>query len=305
MRSSAQRAAFAGVAITSLLLSACGRDTLDPGGPKVTALKSVAVNVTPDPDLQKLLPASLRNQGTWTIGTDASYAPNEFTVSGSQIRGMDIDLLTAIATKLGLKLSFQDANFDSLVGGVASGKYPMAISSFTINPDREKQILMVKYFTAGTGWAVQKGNPKKINLDDLCGHSIGVQKTTVEVDDVNARSKKCTEAGKPAITAVVEDQQSKVTADLLTGKVDAMSADSPVAYWAVTQNSDQLQRLGTMYATAPYGIAVPKSSPQLATAISKTLEALKKDGAYDQILKNWTNSDGAVSAFPINPQVSG
>lgn len=305
MRPSAQRAALAGVAITSLLLTACRRDTLDPGGPQAAAIKSVAVKVVADPNLEKLVPPSTRSQGTLTIGTDASYAPNEYTVNGNHIQGMDIDLLTAIATKLGLKLNFQNGNFDSLVGGVGSGKYAMGISSFTINPDREKQILMVEYFNAGTGWATAKGNPKNINIDDLCGKSVGIQKATVQVDDVTARSKKCTAAGKPAISQVVEDAQSKVTADLLAGKVVAMAADSPVAYWAVAQNAAQLDKLGSLYDAAPYGVAVPKSNPQLATAVSKAFEALKNDGTYAQILKNWNNADGAVSTFPVNPQVSG
>ncbi len=51
------------------------------------------------------------------------------------------------------------------------------ISSFTITND-SKAVNFVDYFNAGVLWAVQKGNPKGINMDDLCGKKIGVQTGT-------------------------------------------------------------------------------------------------------------------------------
>ena len=86
---------------------------------------------------------------------------------------------------------------------------------------------MVSYFSAGTQWATKKGNPEKVSLDDACGKAIGVQKGTVQVDDLAARSKKCTDAGKPAINPIVQEGQDQVTADLVSGKTVAMLADSP------------------------------------------------------------------------------
>lgn len=297
-----------GSAAVAVLLTAalagCGSDTLDPGGsPSASSQTSVPVTVVKDDALAALVPDDVRKAGTLTVGTDASYAPNEFTVNGNQIKGMDIDLLSAVASKLGLKLTFQNGNFDSLVGGVASSKYALGVSSFTINSDRLKQITMVQYFSAGTAWAVSKNSSKKVDPNDACGLTVGVQKGTVQVDDLTARSKKCTAAGKPAITQIVEDAQAKVTADLIAGKVDAMAADSPVANWAVAQNAQSLEKVGTMYDAAPYGIAFAKNDTKFAEAVSKALEALAKDGSYKKILANWSNTEGAVSQFPVNPQV--
>ena len=63
---------------------------------------------------------------------------------------------------------------------------------------------MVSYYSAGTQWAVAKGNPKNVNIDDACGMTVGVQKGTVQLEDLAARSKKCTDAGKPAIMQVIQ-----------------------------------------------------------------------------------------------------
>lgn len=294
------------VTMSAAMLAGCGSDTLDPGGQtSASSHSSVAVTVTKDEKLAALVPAELRNKGTLTVGTDASYAPNEFTVDGNTIKGMDIDLLTAVASKLGLKLMFENGNFDSLIGGIASGKYDLGISSFTINNERMKQITMVQYLNAGTTWATTKNQTKQINTSAPCGLTVGVQKGTVQVDDIAAKDKACRAAGKPAIKSVVEDAQSKVTADLMAGKVDAMLADSPVANWAVAQNAEALKTTGQMYDAAPYGVAVNKSQKSFAEAVSKALAELEKDGTYQKILENWSYRDGSVSEFPVNPSVKG
>ncbi len=71
---------------------------------------------------------------------------------------------------------------------------------------------MVSYFSAGTQWATKTGNPSGINPDDACGKKVAVQTGTVQVDDITARSKKCTDAGKPAITIDQYQAQSDATA---------------------------------------------------------------------------------------------
>ena len=146
-----------------------------------------------------------------------------------------------------------------------------------------------------------KGNPKKVDPENACGLSIGVQKGTVQIDDLTARSKKCTDAGKKAITQIVEQAQSKVTADVVSGKAAAMLADSPVGLYAVKQTSGQLEALGKIYAAAPYGFVIPKSETAFAQAIADALTSLNSTGDYKKALSTWGNDSGAISTFAVNP----
>jgi polar amino acid transport system substrate-binding protein len=288
----------AGTAILGLALSACGSSSLSTPGPSA----SPAAVQTKDAALVALLPAKIKAAGTIVVGTDATYAPNEFLAAdGKTVEGMDVDLFKAVAQKFGVTVNWVPANFDSIILGVDSGKYDVGVSSFTINPERLKQVNMVSYFNAGTQWAVLKGNPKKVNPDNACGMSIGVQKGTVELDDLTARSKKCTDAGKKAITQIVEQAQAKVTADVVSGKADAMLADSPVGLYAVKQTGGQLEALGKIYAAAPYGIVVPKSETAFAQGIADALKSLNANGAYKKALSTWGNEAGAISTFVVNP----
>jgi polar amino acid transport system substrate-binding protein len=288
----------AGAAIMGLALSACGSSSLSSTSPT----SKPAANQKVDQALAAKLPAKIKSAGKIVIGTDATYAPNEFLAAdGKTVKGMDVDLFNAVAQKFGVKTQWVPSGFSTIILGVNSGKYDIGVSSFTVNEKRKKQVNMVSYFNAGTQWATLKGNPKKVNPDNACGLNIGVQKGTTQLDDITARSKTCTTAGKKAINLVVEESQAKVTADVVSGKSLAMAADSPVCLYAVKQTNGQLEPLGKVYDAAPYGAVVPKSETAFAQALADAFKSLDSSGDYKKALSTWGNETGAISNFAVNP----
>ena len=292
-------------ATLALSLAACGGSTGSsstssaPGG---GSSSNPAAGVSADQALAKKIPTTIASDGTITVGTDATYAPNEFLAKdGKTVVGFDIDLFNAVAAKLGLKAKFSPAPFNAIIPGVSSGKYEIGVSSFTINKDREKQTNMVSYFSAGTLWASKKGNPSNVDPNNACGKKIAVQKATVQVDDVLARSKKCTAAGKPAIQVDQYQGQDQATAAVVSGKDEAMLADSPVIAYAVLQTKGQMAKLGAIYDSAPYGYVVAKKDTAFADALAGALKALIKDGTYKKILDTWYVGDGALNNPQVNP----
>ncbi len=222
-------AAVAVGAALSLAASACGSSSLGGsagGGPS----NSVTPTGSVDQALVAKLPAKVKAAGKIVVGVDATYAPNEFLgPDGKTVEGMDVDLFNAIAQTFGVKVDWQPAPFDSIILGVNSGKYDIGISSFSVTSDREKQATMVSYFTAGTQWATAKGQPQ----EDRPGQRLRPQHRGPEGHDPARRrrrpsSKKCTNAGKKAINIAVYADQGQATASVVTGKNDAMLADSPV-----------------------------------------------------------------------------
>src|SRR5689334_9182361 len=158
---------------------------------------------------------------------------------------------------------------------------------------------MVSYFSAGTQWAAKKG--ATINSDDACGKKIAVQTATVQVDDITARSKKCTDAGKAKITIDQYQAQSDATNAVVTGKDDAMLADSPVCAYAVKQTNGQLELVGSVYDSAPYGYVVKHDQQPFAEALQGALTAVIADGTYRKVLDKWGVAGGAVTSSAINP----
>jgi polar amino acid transport system substrate-binding protein len=295
-----RRGALLGLVLAVALVAAgCGDDGADSGSTETTAGAAPAV----DEALAAKVPAEIKSDGKVLIGTDASYAPNEFLdADGKTVVGWDVDLFNAVAAKLGLQTEWQSATFDAIIPGIQSGKYEMGISSFTINDERKQQVNMVSYFSAGTQWGTKTGNPTGVQPDDACGKKVAVQTNTVQdTEDLPKRDEACTAAGNPAITVDRYQRQDQATAAVVSGKDDAMLADSPVLAYAVKQTNGQLELLGDIYDAAPYGYVIEKDQTEFAQAVADAVQALITDGTYKTILDKWGVGAGAIDNPAVNP----
>ncbi|HEV8568750.1 MAG TPA: ABC transporter substrate-binding protein [Actinoplanes sp.] len=296
-RTTPHRRAILGLAVVAALtasMAACGGESNGGSGTGATA---PAASSSVDSALAAKVPADIKAAGKLIVGTDSTYAPSEFLdTDGKTVIGFDVDLFNAVAAKLGLTTEWQSATFGNIIPGVNSGKYNAGVSSFTINPDRLKQVNMVSYFSAGTQWAAKTGTT--IDPDNACGKKVAVQAGTVQVDDITARSKKC---GSNKITIDQYQKQSDATNAVVTGKDDAMLADSPVCAYAVKQTNGQLALAGDIYDSAPYGYVLPKDQTDFADAIAGSVQALITDGTYKSILAKWGVDAGAITTPAVNP----
>lgn len=297
------RRALALSGVLVLAATGCGSNSLSGGG-STSAPATSAPSSAPGssgPDLSGSLPAKVKAAGKISVGIDTTYPPNEF-LQGTQAVGMDVDIFNAVAAKFGVTAEYHSAAFPTIITGVQGGKYDVAISSFTVNAQRKQVVNMVSYFNAGTQWATAKGNPKGVDADNACGKTIAVQAGTTQLeDDMPVRQKKCTDAGKPKINLDVREKQDQATADVASGKADAMLADSPIVLYAVKQSNGAIEALGTIYDAAPYGIVIPKAQTEFAQAIVEALKAAAADGSYKAALAKWGNESGGIDNFALNP----
>jgi polar amino acid transport system substrate-binding protein len=280
----------------TLTTAACASASAGIGPPSGGSGQGVHV----DAALAAKVPAAIRASGTIVIGTDSTYAPSEFLAAdGKTVVGFDVDVFNAVAATLGLKTTWVSANVDAIIPGVISGKYDIGASSFTINKTREQAVTMVSYFDAGTQWAQRVGGT--LDPDSACGKRVGVQASTVQVDDVSARSKACTAAGRPVIDIERYRSQADVTAAVVSGKDDAMLADSPVCAYAVKQTGGQLSLVGQIYASAPYGYVLPPHDTLFGSAVAGAVALLISSGRYTAILDKWGVTGGAITSPAVDP----
>ncbi len=248
----------------------------------------------------KLVPGAIKSKGTLTVAADASYAPNEFIgPDGHTVVGMDADLSKALAAVMGLKANVVNATFDTIIPGLAAGKYDMGASSFTDTKAREKVVTFVDYFLAGTSFFTKtSGGAAITGLASLCGHTVSVESGTTEESDAKAQGTKCKSAGKGAVTVLVFPTQTAANLALSSGRAQVSMADSPVAAYQVKQSHGTFKVVGQTYGTAPYGLAIPRSSG-LAPAVLAALKVLVHNGTYATILNKWGISSGAIPAAQV------
>lgn len=250
-----------------------------------------------------MLPGSITKDGILLNGADTTYAPDAFIdADGKTPVGYDIDLTKALAAVFGLKPKVVTSTLDSIIPSVGS-KYDLGISALTVSKERNEAVEFVTYFQAGMTYAVQKGNPKKVDPSNLCGVKVAVQTGSTEEVDINAAAKQCEADGKAAMEVLSYDQQTDVTTAVVTGKAAIFYADTPVTNYAIKQTGDELETVGEDVDVTPQAIAVKKGDMQTAKAVQLALQELIDNGAYDRIMQKWGIESGAIDKPEINPAI--
>lgn len=277
------------------------------GGPRSGDTKpaSVAESTVPPsapggavPEIAATVPQDIKSTGRLVVGVNVPYAPNEFKDSSGKIIGFDVDLMHAVTRVLGLTPDFRETAFESIIGSVGNGSFNAGMSSFTDTAERERLVDFVTYFQAGTQWARRMGST--VSPDAACGLRIGVTFASIqETTEVPAKSSACQAAGLSPIDMVTYTRQDDLTAALVNGEVDAMSADSPVTGFTVKLSAGALETAGDVFDLAPYGWPVAKGS-ELGQSMKRALEYLISNGEYRTIAAKWGVEDGLIDTPVIN-----
>jgi polar amino acid transport system substrate-binding protein len=292
---------------------AAAAPTQPPAPAQPTAVPPTATAAAPTP-VATVDPTLLSQKGRLLICTDFPYPPQEFFDDNGNPQGLDVEIGTEIASRLGLQAVFVNSVFDTIFAAVTSGKCDVVISATNITADRQKQVSQIPYFNAGQSFVVLKGNPSNINAPtDLCGTSVAAESGTTEADYLQGTgdykgkglTQACTTAGKKPINTVVTQKDTDALQQLQANKVVAYFTDSPVAAYYTVQHPDSFQLAGTPVLNAVLeGIDVPcgQSDCTKATlspvgqAVQTALKSMMTDGTYLKILTKWNLQNSAVPA---------
>jgi polar amino acid transport system substrate-binding protein len=311
--------------VVSMALAACApaapaTQAVAPTAPPVQETVVVTSVVTAAPTATTAAPTAVASlpdnavaqKGKLLVCSDLPYPPFEsYDANGAPV-GLDIDMGTEIATRLGLQFQLVNSVFDTIIAAAAGGKCDIIMSDMNITNTRKKQISFVEYLQVGQSILVAKGNPKNISAPtDLCGQSVAAESGTTEVDYLQGTgdykgaglAADCTKASKPQVTVVVTQKDSDALQQLQAGKVTAYFADTPVAGQYAAQSPDQFQLAGAPIQPMPVGIAIPcgvadcTSAPltPLGQAVQTALKSMMADGTYAKILDKYGAKDSAVT----------
>jgi len=300
----------AAVLAAAVALAACGSSSssvTSASGSTGTSAGTTSSTSGANPAVAALVPASVKSKGTLTVAADATYPPDESIASdGHTVVGMDADLAKALAAVMGLKADVTNVTFDSIIPGLAAGKYDLGASSFTDNKVREKTVNFVDYASVGESFYTKaQGGSDISSIADICGKTVAVEKGTTEQADATTQSGKCTKAGKPAVTVLTFPDQNGANLAVSSGKAQLGFADTPPVIYLTRKSGGQFKQVGAQYATAPYGLAIPKGT-SLDKAVLAAMKVLVTDGTYGKIFQKWglKNSEIPASQVKINGATS-
>jgi ABC-type amino acid transport substrate-binding protein len=223
----------------------------------------------------------LIKEGQLLVGTDTPYPPFEIG-QPPNISGYDIEVVNAIAQKLGLDVTYQDTSFDTIFRDLSQGKFDMVVAATTITPEREQKVdFSDPYYAADQALVVAPGSDIK-TVEDLADKTVGAQDgTTGEAyanDETDASDVRGFPEGPDAINA------------LKAGQVDATIIDQPVAQEALDKEGGI--EIPTIIPTGElYGLPTAEDSDALREQINKGLQEMKDDGTLTGLYQKYFKID--------------
>lgn len=290
-----------GVLVAALAsCAACSSSSSADGDHSATAAGKVATD----------LPAALQESKVLRVGTNIPFVPMEMYASdGTTFEGIDIDLITAVGARLGLKVQVSNAAWDGLIPSLKAGRYDVLAASFGDFVERQKVVDMVDMLNGNIAAISLKGAAGSFTDPmSLCGKRVAVENGSATVQVAASVSTTCTAAGKSAITQSVFPTDANSIVALQSGRVDIVLDDMVVAqHIAATQSAEYSMVLPDLGKGFLYGFVVNKGNTKLATSLQGAVNSLIADGTYakicarygitgESLLKKATINAGTTSA---------
>jgi polar amino acid transport system substrate-binding protein len=215
------------------------------------------------------------------VGSDVPYPPfEEFGKTKTEFKGFDIELVEAIAEKIGRTPEFKDTSFDTIFRDLAQGKFDMVASATTITDEREETVDFTNpyYLPSAQSILVNKGNSNLKTAKDLEGLIVGVQQGTTGEEyveeEINTKELRTFPQGPDTIPA------------LKAGTIDAVVIDRPVAEKAVEADSG-IEISGGIETEEQYGFVVQQGDEELLDELNEALKEVIDSGEYKTIYTKW------------------
>lgn len=270
----------------ALTLAACGSSTA-----------SVSTSFTPSPEPSPIpSPASLVTPGKLTIGSDLSYAPQEYIGRDGKAKGFDIDLARAIAAEMRLQLAVVNIDTPSIVPGFAQQqrRYDFGISAQPETADLAQGARTLEYFVAGLAILVPAANPHNITgPNSLCGLRVGAERDSSAERAISQQNERPCASKQVDYHGYTLDNDA--VSDLRAGSLDAVIDDYPVSV-LFAHDLSGLKVVPHQFATSKDVMVFPLSgNDDVYNAVGEAFDRLRRNGTYRKLLHLWNLDEGALT----------
>ena len=237
-------------------------------------------------------------QDKLTVGANIGNVPWEFQDETGAFVGFEIDLVAAIAERLGAEIETVNIPFNGLFSAVQSGRIDIATSSITITDDRLQSVTFAQpYYDSDQSLTALAEGPK--SLEEMAGKVVGVD--TGSTGDIWA-----TEHQGEYDFAEIRRYEglSPAMLDLTAGRIDGYISDIPaLQYYVVDKpNFSVVERIPT---GEKYSMMFAKDA-ELATQVNSVLDELKTEGVLAGLHEKWFGvaPDESTSTVTVMPMPS-
>ena len=267
------------LAAAMLAMTACGGSSAT----ATTAAPAATAAAAAETKAAEAAPAAVKTvqEGKLVMCTNAEFPPYEYH-DNNTIVGIDADICSAIAEKMGLELEIEDIAFDSIIPEISSGKADIGAAGMTVTEDRKQNVDFSETYAKASQVIIVTEDSEVKGFDDLKGKKVGVQTgTTGDIYVTGDLGDECVERYAKGMEAVQALSQTKI---------DAVVIDGEPAKKYISEVPG-LKILDESYTDEEYAIAIRKGNTELLEAVNKAIGELKADGTLDAIVAKYINAD--------------
>ena len=287
------RISAAVAAMAAIVAGATGCASSGSGGAAAPSPTASVVSTIPS--------SALVHSGQLTECVDLPFEPLQYSTPDAKFTGLDIDLMTGVAQRLGLTSNPVNTDYATVVAALDSGKCDVIVSDQYITPQRQQQVNMVAYWKSNETLIVPSGNPKHVTGENgLCGLAAAGEAGGLEIDIMKTLSTACTKAGKKPIQIQQYAKSPDALQAVLSGHADVWMASELTAATLQKADSIKVQILTPFTTPATVGglvaMSFVKSKPAVMNAVLKALAAMTQDGSYQKLFAKYH-----MTSLMVNP----
>ena len=227
---------------------------------------------------------AIQDSGVLTVGTEGTYKPFSYHEDGTgPLTGYDVEIVTAVAEKLGVEVEFEETQWDAIFSGLESGRFDVIANQVSINDERSAKYDFSTPYTVSPGVIVVKDDNTDItSFADLEGKTTAQSLTSnwYELAQENGANVEAVEGWAQAV-ALLND-----------GRVDATVNDNLTYLDYAKQNPDAGLKIAAETDDPSLNALVfTKGNTELQAAADDALAELKEDGTLAEISDKYFGSD--------------
>lgn len=222
------------------------------------------------------------------VGVEGSYPPFSQIGTDGKLRGFDIDIAEAVCAELKAECVLVQQEFDGMIPALNARKFDLIVASLTITDERKKVVeFSDSYYDVPSRWIAKAGTMADPSPASLKGKTVVVLRNS-------PRARYLAEAYKDS-TILQADKETSVYMELAAGRADIALGSAVVSSEAFLKKPEgagfaavgQPVRIGA----SGVGIAMRKSDTDLRDRVNAALKAIRANGTYDRLQKQYFDFD--------------
>jgi len=226
----------------------------------------------------------IQKTGKLVVGTSGNMPLMSEKLITGELVGFDIDMATAMAETMGVKLELKTMPFEHLIPALEQGKVDVVLSNMTMTVDRNMRVAFAgPYFVSGKCLVTkeqeiaQADDPEDLKAADA---KIAVVKGTTSENFVKELL--------PQAKQIPVVDVDKGTSMVASGEVNAFLTDFPICLSVMKRYPDSgFQSVVSLLTYEPIGIALPANDPLLMNLVINFIDRAENVGLMQGLAVKW------------------